>query len=193
MPKNTIYKADILPAGPLMKEHRVIEKMVKLIAHMRIEFKKTNKPDAAFISAAIDFLKYYADKCHHGKEEDILFFRLNAKQLSVEHKEAIERLLNDHRLGRKMVEGLEAAQVRYSKGDTSSFTQILARMDELAELYPEHIRIEDKEFFLPCMEYFSKEEQAKILEDFAEFDISLVHDKYREIVENLEKKYLDEQ
>ena len=70
----------ILPAGPLMKEHRVIERLIRMIAGKLEELTRTEKPDLDFINKAVDFLRTYADRCHHGKEEDILFRSLNEKQ-----------------------------------------------------------------------------------------------------------------
>ncbi len=58
----------MLPVGLLMKEHRLIERMVKL---MDVELRKAGERgsvDPGFIDTAVDFLRTYADKCHHGKE-----------------------------------------------------------------------------------------------------------------------------
>ena len=60
-------------------------------------------------------------------------------------------------------------------------------MIELAEFYPKHIEKEDKHFFIPCMNYFSKQEQEGMLNEFWEFDRRLVHEKYKEIVKEIEK------
>jgi len=51
------------------------------------------------------------------------------------------------------------------------------------ELYPEHIKIEDKDFFLPVMKYFSEEEQGAMVQEFYEFDRTIMHWKYGKIVE----------
>ena len=76
----------MLPIAPLMIEHRLIERMIRLLdqENTRIrenigvlpEFAFVN---AKFIDAAVDFIKTYADQVHHGKEEDILFTALLEK------------------------------------------------------------------------------------------------------------------
>jgi len=38
------------------------------------------------------------------------------------------------------------------------------------------------------MKYFSKQEQATMLNEFWEFDRKLVHEKYRTLVEEIEKE-----
>jgi hypothetical protein len=52
--------------------------------------------------------------------------------------------------------------------------------------YPAHIAKEDKHFFIPCMEYFTKKEQDSMLQAFWDFDRRLIHEKYRGLVERLE-------
>ena len=40
---------------------------------------------------------------------------------------------------------------------------------------------------IPVMEYFSQDEQQKMLEKFWEFDRTMIHEKYKKTVEELEK------
>ena len=69
----------------LMKEHRVIEDMVKALGFELVKERKQKSVDFPFLDTAIDFFKTYADRCHHGKEEGILFRELskNLSQLSI--------------------------------------------------------------------------------------------------------------
>ena len=45
-----------------------------------------------------------------------------------------------------------------------------------------HIEKEDKHFFIPAMDYFSRDEQQKMLDEFREFDRKMIHEKYRAMV-----------
>jgi len=69
----------MLPIGPLMIEHRLIERMIKLMDKASKKMQKQDNADLNFIDIAVDFIKIYADRCHHGKEEDILFKALTKK------------------------------------------------------------------------------------------------------------------
>jgi hemerythrin-like domain-containing protein len=60
-------------------------------------------------------------------------------------------------------------------------------LKELAEFYPKHIEKEDKNFFFPCMEYFTKNEQDVMLDEFWEFDRNLIHEKYRKMVKGYKR------
>ena len=66
----------MMPIAPLMIEHRLIERMVRRIGLERLKLQRGGELDAVFLLEAIDFMRAYADRCHHGKEEDILFNEL---------------------------------------------------------------------------------------------------------------------
>lgn len=179
---------NILPVGPLMKEHRFIERMIAIIGKECRKIAKTNQPDLLFLGDVVDFFKVYADKYHHGKEEDILFARLRKKLISDQHSAIIDRLLSDHCIGRKIIADLENTAGRFSHGCISAAVEISEKLDGLRELYPPHIELEDKHFFLPCMGYFDDKERGKMLADFAIFDKGKAYDKYKEMVKRFEER-----
>jgi len=84
------------PIGPLMREHRLIEHMVKILEKELIKIKETGKVDTNIILLGVDFFRTYADRAHHGKEEDILFRELEKKELIKEHKKIMNKLVEDH-------------------------------------------------------------------------------------------------
>lgn len=177
-----------MPIGPLMIEHRLIERMIKIIGEEIFKIVGKNEVDPNFIDVAVDFARTYADRCHHGKEEDILFRDLAKKQLSPEHKKTMEELVEEHVYARKTVGRLVNAKETYTQGKTGALKDVISILKELVEFYPRHIEKEDKHFFIPVMKYFSREEMDAMLEEFWEFDKNLIHEKYRTIVEKLEGK-----
>ena len=177
----------MMPIGPLMIEHRLIERAIK---QMKIELERAtieNMIDVRFIDSWVDFIRVYADQTHHGKEEQILFRDLGSKPLSPDLLRTMEGLIADHMQARRMVGELASARNKYVDGDASAFDQLMMIGNELVELYPPHIRKEDREFFIPVMEYFSKEEKDEMLKRFREFDEGVVHEHYRAVVESMEK------
>ena len=139
----------MLPIAPLMIEHRLIEKMLTVIQKEIDRSEQQNKINPEFIDLAVDFIRMYADRCHHGKEEDILFRDLDKKPLSDEHSRIVDELVEEHRQGRKTVAGLVEAKGRYLKGDPEALTLMLNLMRFLVDFYPRHIEKEDKHFFYP--------------------------------------------
>jgi hemerythrin-like domain-containing protein len=160
--------------------------MIKLMQRERESMSRDAKADTHFIEHAVDFIRTYADKCHHGKEEDILFRQLMDKKISPEHFQILEDLVKEHAHGRNVTRSLAEANERYASGDEAALSDIGALLDVLIEFYPRHIEKEDKLFFIPCMEYFTDEEQQRMLDKFNEFDRNLIHETYKKLVEGYE-------
>ncbi len=183
------------PIGPLMTEHRLIERMVRLIRQEleRIRANILVDPkfafvDPVFIDVAVDFLRTYADRCHHGKEEDILFAELAAKELDPELKKTLDELTAEHVLARDYTKGLVAAKENYLREEPEAVGQILFFMDKLTAIYPRHIATEDQHFFIPCMSYFTPAEKEALLARMWEFDRQLIHEKYGGAVAAIENR-----
>ena len=175
----------MLSIGPLMAEHRIIEKMIALMEREIEKMKKSNKANPLFIDIAVDFIRMYADKTHHGKEEDILFRELKKKNLSPNHSKIMEELIEEHIWAREKVSKLIDAKKSYSRGDIDAVNEIVNLMSDLTNFYPQHIKKEDKDFFIPTLKYFSDEEQKRMLQEFWDFDKTLIHEKYKKVIEDL--------
>ncbi|MBN1382143.1 MAG: hemerythrin domain-containing protein [Deltaproteobacteria bacterium] len=176
------------PIGALMWEHRTIEKMIRLFEGAIEHINQDNKINADFVETAVDFIRTYADRTHHGKEEDILFRDLAKKKLSSEHAKTMNELVEEHVYARKIVGRLVEAKDQYIKGRSGALTEVVRCLEELVDLYPRHIEKEDQHFFFPCMEYFTKEEQDAMLLEFWEFDRNMIHEKYKKVVERFEQE-----
>ena len=174
------------PIGPLMIEHRLIERMVTLLGGALETMKKKMEVNTDLINVGVDFFRTYADRTHHGKEEEIFFRDLSMKELSAEARKMMERLIQEHIWARQAVMKLAAANTRYVRGDRDALKDATYELEKLVKFYPIHIEKEDKEFFLPVMKYFSVQEQNAMLEEFWKFDQSMIHEKYRKMVKEEE-------
>jgi len=182
------------PIAPLMIEHRLIERLVKL---MRLDLERIRANilvdpqfafvDPVFIDVAVDFLRTYADRCHHGKEEDILFAELAKKELDPELKKVMAELTEEHKLAREYTKKLVNAKQSHLREEPGAITEILFYLDKLTAMYPRHIATEDQHFFISTMSYFSPVEKEAMLARMAEFDRQMIHEKYEALVEALEK------
>ena len=173
---------DILPVGLLMKEHRLIDKMVAVVDKKVAAYRGSGKPSVEFIDAVIDFFSVYADENHHGKEEKILFERLAQRDMTAEDRTTMEALLSDHVSGRKIIRRLRELKGALIVNNPEAIDETIDQLQALVSLYSQHVDREDNHFFLPVMRYFNKSEQEQMIEDFVEFDTSMIHDHYRKIV-----------
>ena len=175
------------PIGVLTVEHLLIARMVNLISEELEKIKQGKKPDLLFIDGSIDFAKTYADACHHGKEESIFFEKLAMKKLTFEHKRLMDELVLEHIQNRKIINNLELARDSYVKGDQEAVKSILVICKSLVEFYPGHMEREEKKFFTPAMDYFSKREQEEMVKKFWEFDKDLLLEKYVKFMDHYER------
>jgi len=174
--------------GPLMIEHRLIERMLAVVKSVLSGIEKTHRVDPFFIDAAVDFIRIYADRMHHGKEEDILFRELGKKPLSAEDRRIMNELVEEHVFGRKTTAALVEANTRYRNGDQAALAEIAVHLKTLAGFYPKHIEKEDKRFFPSSRNYFTEEEDQAMLAEFWAFDRKMIHEKYKSVVAELEKR-----
>lgn len=180
------------PIGLLMKEHRLIERMITLLEMELQQSKKSLIINTELITLAIDFFRTYADRTHHGKEEDILFKTLSKMKLSEELRRTMNQLLEDHQTSREVINALEDANLRYIQGYHASIHEIHKKLLQLITLYPQHIEIEDTQFFFPVMDYFTSNERDAMLQEFIDFDKNIIHEHYSDLVEKQEKKDIHE-
>jgi hemerythrin-like domain-containing protein len=177
----------VLPISALMQEHRLIEKMVPPIRKELLKIEETAVVNSRFIDLTVEFIRKYADHCHHGKEEGILFKELFVKPLSSEHATMVKVLIDEHVYSRKTTSNLEKANESYRNGNQEAIKDVRRFLSDLAEFYPKHIEKEDKSFFYPAMEYFSQPEQDVMLNAFWDFDRRLIHENYARVMDELEK------
>lgn len=173
--------------APLMKEHRLIERMLRALQSDLEEAAAGNHLDPLRVAAVVDFVRTYADRTHHGKEEDILFAELGRRGLSDDDRRVMDELTADHVYGRRLATELAEANERYRLGDEDAHATVVARLRALRDFYPGHIETEDRVFFPAARTYFTDEEDAELLARFREFDRAMIHERYAAFVEEFEQ------
>jgi hemerythrin-like domain-containing protein len=172
--------------GPLMIEHRLIERMLAIIRQTLSQIRASNAVDPLFIDTVVDFIRTYADRTHHGKEEDILFRDLETRNLSEADRRIMNELVEEHVFARKTTKELVEANTQYRNGNSSALGVIAGKLETLVNFYPRHIDKEDKVFFPAARAYFTEEEDQAMLAEFWEFDRKMIHEKYTALVAALE-------
>ncbi len=177
----------MMPIGPLMIEHRLIEKMIAVMKKNLTAIEEHSYIVPGFIETTVDFTRTYADRCHHGKEEDILFRELKKKTLTAQHRKTMEELIEEHVWARKTIKALLEAYTHSQQGNAESLSDVAAHPKALVYFYPQHIEKEDRHFFRPVMEYFTPAERDALLEEGFELDRKLIHEKYETISKTRKK------
>jgi len=171
-----------------MVEHRLIEKMIALVREQLALIQERDQVDPVLIDTVVDFVRTYADRTHHGKEEEILFRDLATKAMSPRDQRVMQELIEEHRYGRSVVAKLVQAKQDYLQGQQDALPRIVEQLRALVAFYPRHIEKEDKDFFPNSERYLSEPEQQAMLQGFWEFDRQMIHEKYKAVVASLREQ-----
>jgi hemerythrin-like domain-containing protein len=136
-----VKRAPLLaPTAVLMNEHRNIEKALAALERMAESFAGKGRIDPEPAGQAVEFLRLYADRLHHGKEEANLFPAMEARGLPSDvGPTAVMR--EEHTMGRAFIKDMGDA---LGEGDTGAFVD--AARGYVA-LLREHIMKEDQVLF----------------------------------------------
>lgn len=170
----------------LIGEHNLISRMRDLMDYELNRIQEHATIDTDFIIKSVDFIKTYADKCHHGKEENILFKELKEKNLKEDDRKDLQELIEEHIYERNLVSSLINAEEEYARGFITGVEEITKYLEKLIAFFPIHIKHEEDDFFIRSMDYFSKDDRKKLLGKFYKYDRKLIHEKYRKITDDLE-------
>lgn len=173
--KETSYSP---PMKKLVDEHTLIKRMVALIPQVIDSLDLESEAGRQVVRDIIEFIRSYADKYHHAKEEDILF------KFFDENLTIIETMHQDHETARAHVRAiLTALDERDKKGVTE-------HLEAYRELLSEHITKEDGILY-PWMDRNLSITQVGEL--FARFDekeraFGIMPGKYEGLIGKLEDK-----
>ena len=163
------------PLQVLVEEHNFIKRWLALIPTFAKDLDLGRGVDRQFAEGGIDLIRSYADRLHHGKEEDILFtyFDVSADIFQV--------IYEDHRKARALVQQMLSALEENN-------SQVLAdRLLEYAVLLEEHIHKEDEVLFPWLDSRLTADEQEEIMALFKKADntLALNVQKYQDLIEML--------
>jgi hemerythrin-like domain-containing protein len=126
----------------LVEEHRLILRMVALLQKNAPETAAGRYLNWHFYRDGIDFIRQYADRFHHAKEEAVLFKALVDNGMPQENS-PVDAMLMEHEQGRTYVRGMESAVLRAKNGATDCYQAIAENALGYAALLHEHISKED--------------------------------------------------
>jgi len=176
----------------LKQEHRVIEQVLNCLERMAQRLEGEGELDAEAARQALDFLRNFADRCHHGKEEDCLFPLLEEKGFS-RTQGPTGVMLHEHEAGRRHVGAMAEAVEGAAAGDAAASTEFVAHARQFVQLLREHIQKEDHCLFEMTDQALSQQEQSQLLDSFAKVEHDDMepgtHEKYLEIAAGLAKRY----
>lgn len=177
----------------MMEEHQYILHALKIVRKMCKTILDTGTLITEDFFKFIDFVRNFADKYHHGKEEAILF-KVMEKDLGATVKEGpIRGMLVEHDLGRLYMSRLEEALHKFNSGEEEAKLDIIANTISYTHLLNHHINTEDNTLYPFASRELKPETMAKMEEEVLKLEEDennqMVKEKYINLIKELEKKY----
>ena len=173
------------PTKILSDEHVLILKIADALNNECDAIENGKIIDGAFFEKAVDFIRNYADKFHHAKEEDILFKEL-CKEGVLTHCNPVEQMLYEHDTGRGFVKNMEKAVRESNK------SKIIENARNYANLLKDHIFKEDNILYPMADQSLDKNKQKSVLDKFKDAENKRfakgTKKKYIVIAEEFEKR-----
>jgi hemerythrin-like domain-containing protein len=177
----------------LKDEHEGIKLMLNIMETISNDLEKGKELNINHYEKIVEFIKGFADKCHHGKEEDILFPVLIDHGMSKEGG-PIAVMLHEHQLGRDHIGSLSIAFDEYKKGNNHAVKNIISSSMSYVDLLRNHIEKENNILFMMADKVLNETEQLKIFDAFEKLEIEKIgigkHEEYHHLLKELKSIYL---
>lgn len=181
------------PISELKDEHQAVKLTLAVLAEIASKLSKGQVVELAHLDQIHEFLTTFVDKCHHGKEEDLLFPALEKTGVPREGG-PIGVMLKEHDLGRGYVKGLRQGVTNLKAGDQKAVASIIGNIKNYSELLTQHIGKEDQILYPMAEKSFSAEQNKVLLEGFAEIEAQRVgagkHEEFHRMLHHLQEVYL---
>jgi hemerythrin-like domain-containing protein len=146
------------PLKQLVDEHGLIKKWLAIIPEVVETLDLESPEDRQLVLDGVDFIRSYADRLHHAKEEDVLFKRFD------ESKPILQVMLADHEQARAHARAVEEGVRNRDKAKVAD--HLLAYRDLLSE----HIRKEDNILYPWMDRELTTTQVGELFASFAEAD-----------------------
>lgn len=173
----------------LLHEHKAIQIALNILERIGERLQKNEIADYNDINALLGFLKEFADKCHHGKEEGFLFPALEKAGIKNEGG-PIGVMLSEHTQGRNFIKEMQNS-IKDEKVDKNQF---IGASIKYISLLRAHIQKEDSVLFPLIDIRLSASEQQELFENFENHEEKVIgegrHEELHTLLETFKTKYL---
>jgi len=177
----------------LRSEHEGIKIMLDVLEQVCRQLEADGNLNKEHFDGILEFLKVFVDKCHHGKEEDLLFPVLIAAGVPKDGHIAL--LLKEHETGRNYVKAVSDDYAAYVGGDKTSYKTIRQNLLSYISLLRNHIEKENNILFVMADSFLSEITQDELFEGFERIEEERIgigkHEEFHGLLKKLSTIYLN--
>ena len=153
------------PTEQLVEEHESITAMLDITAKVCDNLESGQEVPSDHLEQIVEFIREFADRCHHGKEEDLLFSTMEEAGFSSEEG-PIAVMLSEHTVGRDYVKKMAEAATSYREGDRKVIPTFVDNARGFVYLLRDHIYKENNILYPMADSRLTDEDQSKLEREF---------------------------
>ncbi len=175
----------------LKEEHQLILKVLAWAEHEIQSIETSGRVDIEKVKKLIDFAQNFADRCHHAKEEDLLFIKMKEKGMPTDQG-PIAMMVQEHELNRQNMKAVTAALPQAAAGETAVIATVQQNLSAYASRLKLHIAKEDNILYPLADRLLTAKDQKDLNQAFARVEAEEmgagVHEKYQKLAGDLAKE-----
>ncbi|HHX41072.1 MAG TPA: hemerythrin [Armatimonadetes bacterium] len=176
----------------LRDEHESIQVVLSVLERLSEDLQSKRTINLDHAAGILDFLRTFADRCHHGKEEDLLFPTLAARGVPVKNG-PIGVMLSEHAQGRAYIRAMGEA-LKQERAGGNGAREFAANALGYIALLRAHIVKENQVLFPMAERRLTAAEHSHLATEFERIEKERVgpgvHEKYHALISNWRDAYL---
>lgn len=173
-----------LPSATLKNEHQVILRTLVVLERLANRADSGAGFEHEAFTRCVEFLRLFADACHHAKEEDLLFPVLEARGIPREGG-PIGVMLQEHTVSRGFVGEMALALEAHATGDAGAAGRFIAAARNYISLLRDHINKEDNVLYMIGDNVMTEDDQASLCSKFCEVGCKTFGGKKKEELQRI--------
>lgn len=172
----------------LRQEHDAILRMLEATEEAARRLAAGRPVEPRVLEGLLEFFQLFADRCHHGKEEGLLFPKLEEKGLP-RSMGPIGVMLHEHDQGRALIQRMAQAGGDYKTGREGAAAGWAEAARAYVALLREHIAKENEVLFVMAERMLTAEEQQELSARFETLEREKIgagtHDRLHALMDQL--------
>lgn len=169
----------------LKNEHQAVLLASDILEKICQKLEAGEKVDPKHQGDILEFIKIFVDKCHHSKEEALLFPAMEKVGIPKEHG-PIGMMLVEHDMGRDYVKGMNE--------NISNPKKFIESARGYTKLLKQHIEKENNILYRMADTQLSQAKDDELLKEFDKLELERIgpgkHEEFHEMLERLDGIYL---
>lgn len=180
------------PTRDLKHEHEIVKHALRIMGKICDRVESGEPPNGEHLAQLLEFLTEFVDKCHHAKEEELLFPAME-RAAAAQAKPMIAQMLAEHQTGRAHIRSMKEAFAHYQAGRADALHEFIQPSRDYINLLNSHILKEDNMLYQVADQVLSPQQQQELEEGFEQVEVERTgpgkHEEYHQMIHHLERVY----